>query len=200
MAKMGSAAVYPRPGTGTPHPEHEIWPCLLRGSAIDCPNQVRRADLTCIAMRRGFLCLVAAIDGATRKVLTWRLSNTMDVAFRIGALAEALARHGRPEIFNTDQGSQFTRPRFTGALTEAGVRVSMDGRGRWMDNLFIERLWRSMNYACVYLNAFETGSEARAGIGRWIGHDNAERPHPAQGGSTPDEAHAGIPDGIGLAA
>ncbi len=200
MAKMGLAAVYQRPRTTVPHPEHKIWPYLLRDLTIDRPNQVWCSDITYIPMRRGFLDLVAVMDWATRKVLAWRLSNTMDVEFCIEALEEALARYGRPEIFNTDQGGQFTSPRFTGILTEAGIRVSMDGRGRWIDHVFIERLWRSLKYECVYLNAFETGSEARAGIGRWIGYYNAERPHSRLGGRTPDEAYASIPDGISLAA
>ncbi|MBP2312938.1 putative transposase [Azospirillum soli] len=200
MAKMGLAAVYQRPRTTVPHPEQKIWPYLLRNLVIDRPNQVWCADITYIPMRRGFLYVVAVMDWATRKVLAWRLSNTMDVEFCIAALEEALARYGRPEIFNTDQGSQFTSPRFTGLLTEAGVRVSMDGRGRWMDNVFIERLWRSMKYECVYLQAFETGSEARAGLGRWITYYNSQRPHSALGGRTPDETYMGILDGIELAA
>ena len=140
-------------------------------------------------MRRGFLYLVAVMDWATRKVLAWRVSNTMDVEFCLEALEEALAGYGRPEIFNTDQGGQFTSPRFTGVLQRAGVRVSMDGRGRWMDNVFIERLWRSLKYECVYLHAFETGSELRAGLARWIGYYNARRPHSALAGRTPDEAY-----------
>ena len=200
MAKMGLAAVYQRPRTTVPHPEHRIWPYLLRDLAIDRPNQVWCADITSIPMRRGFLYLVAVMDWASRKVLAWRLSNTLEAEFCIEALGEALARYGRPEIFNTDQGSQFTSPRFTGVLTEAGVRVSMDGRGRWMDNVFIERLWRSVKYECVYLHAFETGSEARAGLGRWITYYNADRPHSALGGRTPAEVHAGTSVGIGLAA
>jgi putative transposase len=200
MAKMGLAAVYQRPRTTVPHPEHKIWPYLLRNLAIDRPNQVWCADITYIPMRRGFLYLVAVMDWATRKVLAWRLSNTMDVEFCLEALEAAMTRYGRPEIFNTDQGSQFTSPRFTRILTEAGIRVSMDGRGRWMDNVFIERLWRSMKYECVYLNAFETGGEARSGLGRWISYYNAERPHSALGGRTPDEAHAGISGSVGLAA
>jgi putative transposase len=200
MAKMGLAAVYQRPRTTVPHPEHKIWPYLLRNLAIDRPNQVWCADITYIPMRRGFLYLVAVMDWATRKVLAWRLSNTMDVEFCLEALEEAMTRYGRPEIFNTDQGSQFTSPRFTRILTEAGIRVSMDGRGRWMDNVFIERLWRSMKYECVYLNAFETGGEARSGLGRWVSYYNAERPHSALGGRTPDEAHAGISGRVGLAA
>jgi putative transposase len=141
-------------------------------------------------MRRGFLYLVAVMDWASRKVLAWRLSNTMDAEFCIAAVEEALARYGPPEIFNTDQGSQFTSPRFVELLKDAGVRVSMDGRGRWLDNVFIERLWRSMKYECIYLHAFETGSELRNGLSRWIGYYNAVRPHSALGGSTPDEIHA----------
>jgi len=159
---------------------------------IDRPNQVWCADITYLPMRRGFLYLVAIMDWASRRVLAWRLSNSMDAEFCIEALEEAMARHGRPEIFNTDQGSQFTTPRFTDLLTEAGVKVSMDGKGRWMDNVFIERLWRSLKYECVYLRAFETGSEARAGVGKWIAYYNAERPHSALGGRTPLEAHTGV--------
>lgn len=200
MARMGLRAVYQRPKTTLRHPEHKIWPYLLRDMTIDQPNQVWCADITYIPMRRGFLYLVAVMDWATRKVLSWRLSNTMDVEFCIEAVEEAMARHGRPDIFNTDQGSQFTSPRFTGLLTAAGIRVSMDGRGRWMDNVFIERLWRSMKYECVYLHAFETGSEARAGIGRWFDYYNADRPHSALGGRTPDEAYQGTTEQIRLAA
>ena len=140
-------------------------------------------------MRRGFLYLVAVMDWATRKVLSWRVSNTLDVEFCLEALEEALARFGHPEIFNTDQGSQFTSPRFTGVLERAGVRISMDGRGRWRDNVFIERLWRSLKYECIYLHAFETGSELRAGLTKWIGYYNAGRPHSALEGWTPDEAY-----------
>ena len=146
---------------------------------IDRPNQVWCADITYIPMRRGFLYLVAVMDWATRKVLSWRVSNTMDVAFCIEALQEALARFGRPEIFNTDQGSQFTSTEFTDVLRTADVRISMDGRGRWMDNVFIERLWRSLKYECVYLHAFETGSELRAGLTRWIGYYNRASEHPS---------------------
>jgi putative transposase len=190
MAKMGLAPIYQRPRTTVPNPEHRIFPYLLREMVIDRPNQVWCADITYLPMRRGFLYLVAVMDWATRKVLAWRVSNTMDVEFCLEALEEALARFGRPEIFNTDQGSQFTSPRFTGLLQRAGVRISMDGRGRWMDNVFIERLWRSVKYECVYLHAFETGSELRAGLTRWIGYYNAGRPHSALAGRTPDEAYA----------
>jgi putative transposase len=163
MAKMGLAPIYQRPRTTVPHPGHRVWPYLLRDLVVERPNQVWCADITYIPMRRGFLYVVAVMDWATRKVLAWRVSNTMDVEFCITALEEALAGFGRPEIFNTDQGSQFTSPRFTGVLQAAGVRISMDGRGRWMANVFIERLWRSLKYECVYLHAFETGSELRAG-------------------------------------
>jgi len=200
MAKMGLEAVYQRPKTTVANPEHKIWPYLLRNTVIDRPNQVWCADISYIPMRRGFLYLVAVMDWASRKVLSWRLSNTMDVEFCREALEEALTVYGRPEIFNTDQGSQFTSLRFTEMLITAGVQVSMDGRGRWMDNVFIERLWRSLKYECVYMNAFETGSEARAGLRRWIDYYNAERPHSALGGRTPAEAHAGLPIGGRLAA
>ena len=195
MARMGLAAIYQRPRTTVPHPEHRIYPYLLRNLEVDRPNQVWCADLTYIPMRRGFLYLVAVMDWATRRVLSWRLSNTMDVDFCITALEEALARFGRPEIFNSDQGSQFTSPRFTEVLTGAEVRISMDGRGRWMDNVFIERLWRSLKYECVYLHAFETGSELRAGLTHWIGFYNTRRPHSGLGGLTPDEAYAAIGPG-----
>ena len=189
MAKMGLSPIYQKPKTSEPHPQHPIYPYLLKGLAINRPNQVWCSDITYIPMRKGFLYLTAIMDWATRKILAWRLSNTMDADFCIEALEEALARYGRPEIFNTDQGSQFTSPRFTGVLKDAGVRISMDGRGRWMDNVFIERLWRSMKYECVYLHAFETGSELRAGLAKWIGHYNAQRPHSALAGRTPDEAY-----------
>src|SRR4051795_3731537 len=141
-------------------------------------------------MRRGFLYLVAVMDWATRKVLAWRVSNTMDVGFCVEAVQEALARFGCPEIFNTDQGSQFTSSEFTDVLRAAEVRISMDGKGRWVDNVFIERLWRSLKYECVYLNAFESGGQAAAGIGSWIGYYNRSRPHSALAGRTPSEAYA----------
>lgn len=189
MARMGLAPIYQRPRTTVPHPGHRVWPYLLRDLVVDRPNQVWCADITYIPMRRGFLYLVAVMDWATRKVLAWRVSNTMDVEFCISALEEALSRFGRPAIFNSDQGSQFTSPRFTEVLRAAEVRISMDGRGRWMDNVFIERLWRSLKYECVYLHAFETGSELRAGLTKWIGYYNAARPHSGLGGRTPDEAY-----------
>ena len=189
MAKMGLTPIYQRPRTTVPNPGHRIFPYLLRDLVIDRPNQVWCTDITYLPMRRGFLYLVAVMDWATRRVLAWRVSNTMDVEFCLEALEEALTRFGRPEIFNSDQGSQFTSPRFTGVLQRAGVRISMDGRGRWMDNVFIERLWRSLKYECVYLHAFETASELRAGLSKWIGYYNVGRPHSALTGRTPNEAY-----------
>jgi len=189
MAVMGLVPIYQRPRTTVPNSEHRIWPYLLRDMVIDRPNQVWCTDLTYIPMRRGFLYLVAVMDWATRRVLSWRVSNTMDVEFCVEALEEALARFGQPEIFNSDQGSQFTSPRFTSVLQQAGVRISINGRGRWMDNVFIERLWRSLKYECVYLHAFETGSELRAGLAKWIGYYNTRRPHSTLAGRTPDEAY-----------
>jgi len=165
MRLMGLQAIYQAPRTSDPHPDHRIYPYLLRGLVIDRANQVWSTDITYIPMRRGFLYLVAIMDWWSRKVLAWRLSNTMEAEFCVEALEEALARHGKPAIFNSDQGSQFTSVAFTQALKDAGVKISMDGRGRWMDNVMIERLWRSLKYECVYLQAFETGSDARAGIG-----------------------------------
>ena len=199
MARMGLAAIDPQPRTTVPHPEHRTYPDLLRGLRIERPDPVWCSDITDIPMRRGFLSLVAVMDWATRKVLSWRLSNTLEAEFCIAALEEALARSGRQDIFNTDQGSPFTSPRFVEVLTGAGVRVSMDGRGRWMDNVFIERLWRSLKDECVDLHAFETGSELRAGLTRWIGSYNGQRPHSALAGRTPDEAY-GIMDTTRLAA
>jgi putative transposase len=189
MRRMGLAAVYQRPRTSVSHPEHVVFPYLLRGMAIDRANQVWCADITYIAMRRGFLYLVAVMDWARRKLLSWRVSNTMETDFRIAAVADAMERFGAPEIFNTDQGSQFTSPRFVSLLQDAGISVSMDGRGRWMDNVFIERLWRSLTYECVYLHAFETTSEPRAGLTAWVGLYNERRPHSALGGQTPDEVY-----------
>ncbi len=189
MAVMGLVPIYQRPRTTVPNPAHRIWPYLLRGMVIERSNQVWCTDITYIPMRRGFLYLVAVMDWATRKVLSWRVSNTMDAEFCIAALEEALARYERPEIFNTDQGSQFTSSEFTDVLKAADVRISMDGRGRWMDNVFIERLWRSLKYECIYLHAFETGSELRAGLAKWIGYYNTRRPHSTLAGRTPDEAY-----------
>jgi putative transposase len=173
MKLMRLVPIYQEPKTSRKHPEHKIYPYLLRGLAITRPNQVWCTDISYIPMRRGFLYLVAIMDWHSRKVLSWRLSNSMDARFCVEALKEALTRYGTPEIFNSDQGSQFTSTEFTQVLLDAKVKISMDGRGRWIDNRMIERLWRSLKYECVYLNAFETGSEARRGIGAWISYYNA---------------------------
>ena len=185
MRRMGIAALGPKPRTTKPAPGHKIFPYLLRNLAIDRPNQVWAADITYIPIGRGFLYLVAIIDWASRAVLAWRLSNTMDVSFCVSALEEALTRFGTPEIFNTDQGSQFTSAVFSGALAAAGIRISMDGRGRWMDNVFIERLWRSLKHEDIYLKGYADGRDARAGIGEWIAFYNVHRPHQALGNRTP---------------
>jgi len=177
MRIMGLRAIYQEPRTSTPHPEHKIYPYLLRNLAITRPNQVWCTDITYIPIKRGFLYLVAIMDWYSRKVLSWRLSNSMDVSFCLEALEEAFSRHGQPEIFNTDQGSYFTSFDFTFALKNRGIKISMDGKGRWMDNVFIERLWRSLKYECVYLNAFENGLQARQNIGAWLAHYNQTRPH-----------------------
>jgi putative transposase len=185
MRLMGIAALGPKPRTSKPAPGHRIYPYLLRDMAIERANHVWAADITYIPIGRGFLYLVAIIDWASRAVLAWRLSNTMDVSFCLSALAEAVARFGRPEIFNTDQGAQFTSAAFTGALTKAGVAISMDGRGRWMDNVFIERLWRSLKYEDVYLKGYADGHEARRGIAEWVAFYNERRPHQALADRTP---------------
>jgi len=191
MRLMGLSAIYQGPKTSVPHPAHKTYPYLLRGLRIERANQVWCTDITYIPMARGFLYLVAIMDWASRKVLAWRLSNTMEPDFCVEALEEAIARHGKPKIFNTDQGSQFTSLAFTQVLKDAGIKISMDGKGRWMDNVFIERLWRSLKYECVYLQAFETGSEARAGIDRWIDYYNNSRPHSSFDGRTPAEVYSG---------
>ena len=185
MRLMGIEALGPKPRTTTPAPGHKIYPYLLREMTIDRPNQVWAADITYIPIGRGFLYLVAVIDWASRAVLAWRLSNTIDASFCVAALEEALVRYGRPEIFNTDQGSQFTGAAFTGALIEAGVRISMDGRGRWMDNVFIERVWRSLKYEDVYLKGYADGREAKAGIGEYFAFYNERRLHQALGYRAP---------------
>jgi putative transposase len=185
MRLMGIEALGPKPNTSQPAPGHKIYPYLLRGLTIERPNHVWAADITYIPIGQGFLYLVAIIDWASRAVLSWRLSNTMDTSFCIDALEDALARFGRPDIFNTDQGSQFTSAAFTGKLLAAGIRISMDGRGRWLDNVFIERLWRSLKYEDVYLKGYADGREARAGIAAWIAFYNTRRPHQALGGQAP---------------
>jgi putative transposase len=190
MRLMRLVPIYQEPNTSKKHPAHKIYPYLLKGLAITRPNQVWCADITYIRMERGFLYLIAIMDWYSRKVLAWRLSNTLEADFCVAALKEALATYGPPEIFNTDQGSQFTSSDWIDELKEAKVKISMDGKGRWIDNRMIERLWRSLKYECVYLRAFETGSQAREGIGRWLAYYNAERPHSTHGILTPDEVHA----------
>ncbi len=201
---MGLQAIYQAPkgnhGASDLHPDHRVYPYLLRGLTIERANQVWSTDITvrrengpldrCLVlltpMRRGFLYLVAIMDWWSRKVLAWRLSNTMDVDVCVEALEAALARHGKPGIFNTDHGSQFTSLAFTRVLKDAGVKISMGGKGRWVDSVFIERPWRILKYACVYLQAFETGAQARTGIGGWIDYYNKSRPHSVFDGRTPE--------------
>ncbi len=192
MQLMGLKAIYRRPRTSKPAPGHKIYPYLLSGMKITRPNQVWAADITYIPMARGFLYLVAIIDWYSRCVLSWRLSNTLDADFCVEALEEAL-RKGRPEIFNTDQGTQFTSEAFTGLLERHGVKISMDGKGRYSDNLFIERLWRTVKYEEVYLKAYQNGKDARIGIGGYFRFYNAERPHQALGYRTPAEVFNSIP-------
>jgi len=189
MRLMGLQAIYQPPRTSQPHPEHRIYPYLLKGMNITRANQVWCADITYIPVQHGFLYPIAIMDWATRKVLSWRLSNTMDVRFCVEALGGALAKHGKPEVFNTDQGSQFTSFAFTGVLKAAGIRISMDGRGRYLDNIFIERLWRSLKYEAVYLHEMSDGFVARKVIGDWITFYNTIRPHSALQGRTPKEAY-----------
>ena len=189
MRLMGLEAIYQAPRTSAPHPAHRIYPYLLKAMTIDRPNQVWCADITYIPVRRGFLYLVAIMDWASRHVLAWRLSNTIDARFCVEALDEALGQYGKPEVFNTDQGSQFTSLGFTGVLKDADVAISMDGRGRCMDNVFIERLWRSLKYEAVYLHELADGFHAQRVIGEWIDFYNAERPHSALDGRTPAEAY-----------
>lgn len=193
MRKMGLHAIYQEPRTTVPHPEHTIYPYLLRNMTIEQPNQVWCTDITYIPMKKGFLYLVAVMDWHSRKVLSWRLSNTMDTEFCVVALEEAIDRYGTPDIFNTDQGSQFTSHAFTQVLKDHDIRISMDGKGRWMDNVFIERLWRSLKYECVYLHGFETGSVAKQEIGNWIEHYNTKRPHSSLEDKTPFEVYYDLP-------
>jgi putative transposase len=192
MQTMGLAAIYRRPRTSVPAHGNKVYPYLLRGIDVTRPNQAWAADITYIPMERGFLYLVAIIDWHSRYVLSWRLSNTMDVGFCVEAAEEAL-RNYRPDIFNTDQGAQFTSEAFTGLLEQHGVRVSMDGKGSYNDNLFIERLWRSVKYEEVYLKAYRDGREARAGIGSYFRFYNSERPHQALGYRTPTEVFLSTP-------
>jgi putative transposase len=189
MRLMRLVPIYQTPNTSKKHPQHKIYPYLLRKLPITKPNQVWCVDITYIPMQRGFLYLVAIMDWYSRKVLSWRLSNSMEADFCVEALNEAIGKYGKPEIMNSDQGSQFTGFEWTQALNDADIKISMDGKGRWIDNRMIERLWRSLKYECIYLNAFETGSEARTGIGKWLAYYNTERPHSTHGILTPKEAY-----------
>jgi putative transposase len=189
MKRMGIEALYRKPNTSKPAPGHKIYPYLLRGVTIDRPNQVWAMDITYVPMARGFVYLAAVVDWFSRRVLSWRLSITLEAAFCIEALEEALARHGQPEIFNTDQGSQFTSSGFTDVLVKNGIAISMDGKGSWRDNVFVERLWRSVKYEEVYLRAYDTVSEARASIGRYLAFYNGRRPHSSLDRQTPDQAY-----------
>jgi putative transposase len=191
MHLMGISALYPKRRTSLPDQGHRVYPYLLRDMTIERPNQVWCSDICYIPMARGFLYLVAIMDWYSRKVLSWRLSNTLDTQFCVDALEQALRRYGTPEIFNTDQGAQFTSDSFTKVLQDAGVRISMDGKGRWIDNVFIERLWRSLKYEEVYLKAYETVAEAIRGIGDYFDLYNEERPHQALARLTPNEVYAG---------
>jgi putative transposase len=185
MRRMAIETLYRKPNTSKPAPGHRIYPYLLRGLAITRPNQVWATDITYIPMARGFVYLAAVLDWFSRRVLAWRLSITMDSSFCIEALEEAMRIYGRPEIFNTDQGSQFTSEAFTGRLKKEGIEISMDGKGRWADNVFVERLWRSLKYEEVHLKAYADGGEARAGLSAWVSFYNTRRPHQALGNQAP---------------
>lgn len=191
MKRMGIEAIYRRPNTSKPAPGHKIYPYLLRGLKIEKPNQVWAMDITYIPMARGFVYLAAIVDWASRRVLSHRVSISMEADFCIEALEEALAKHGRPGVSNTDQGSQFTSEAFTGMLTKNGIAISMDGKGSWRDNVFVERLWKSVKYEEVYLKAYESVGEARASIGRYLDFYNRRRPHSSLDRRTPDEAYFG---------
>ena len=186
MRRMGITALYRKPNTSRKAPGHTIWPYLLRTLAITRSNHVWAMDISYIPMARGFVYLAAVIDWHSRRVLAWRLSISMDTSFCTEAVEEAIAKYGKPEIFNTDQGSQFTSSAFTGLLLEHGIRISMDGKGCWRDNVFIERVWRSIKYEEVYLHAYETVGAAREGIGRYINFYNTRRPHSSHQARTPD--------------
>jgi putative transposase len=190
MRQMGIEGQAPGPSTSRPHPEHKIYPYLLRNLTVDRANQVWASDITYIPMARGFLYLVAIIDWYSRKVLSWRLSNSLDTHFCVEALNEALRRFGAPEIFNTDQGAQFTSEAFTQVLLKHDVRISMDGKGRCLDNVFVERLWRSLKYDEVYPRVYEDGWQARSRLGIYFRFFNHERPHQSLGKRTPDEIYA----------
>ena len=188
MRIMGLQAIYKRPNTSKKHPQHPVYPYLLRNLPITRPNQVWCSDITYIPVKNGFLYLVAIMDWATRKVLSWRLSNTLDASFCVEALNEAIVKYGKPEIMNTDQGSQYTGADWITTLTKADIKISMDGRGRYLDNIFIERLWRSLKQEAIYLHEITDGFQAKRIIDDWIGFYNSERPHTALAKQTPDQA------------
>src|SRR5438552_16614922 len=189
MRRMGIEALYRRPRTTKPEPGHKIYPYLLRGIEITRPNQVWVMDITYIPMARGFVYPAVMLDRFSRRVVSWRLSITMEAAFCVETLEDALARHGKPDIFNTDQGSQFTGATFTSVLVKNDIVISMDGKGAWRDNVFVERLWRSVKYEEVYLRAYDSVSEARTSIGRYFNFYNGRRPHSSLDGMTPDQAY-----------
>ena len=189
MRTMGIEAIYRRVNTSRRHPSHPVFPYLLRHLLIDRPNQVWAADITYIPMARGFVYLFAVIDWHSRKILSWRISNSLAVDFCVEAVEEAIARYGKPEIFNTDQGSQFTGSEFVGLLQRNHIRISMDGRGAWRDNVFVERLWKSIKYEEVYLHAYDSVSEAKAGIARYVTFYNTRRPHTSLDRQTPDTVY-----------
>jgi putative transposase len=190
MLRMNIVAIFCRPNTSKSAPGHKIYPYLLRGLTIDRPNQVWAMDITCIPMARGFVYLAAVVAWSTRRVLSWRVSTGMEVDFCLEAVEEALAKHGRPETFNTDQGSQFTSAAFTGLLLENKIAISMDGRGAWRDNVFVERVWRSVKYEeVVYVRAYNSVADARASIGRYLDFYNRKRPHSSLDARTPDQAY-----------
>ena len=189
MKRMDITAIYRRPNTSKPAPGHKIYPYLLRNLAVTRPDQVWAMDISYIPMARGFVYLAAVIDWFTRRVLSWRVSITMEVDFCLAAVEEVLGKHGRPEIFNTDQGSQFTSAAFTGLLADNAIAISMDGRGSWRDNVFVERLWRSVKYEEVYLRAYDSVAEARASLGRYLDFYNRKRPHSSLDARTPDQAY-----------
>ena len=191
MRRMGLEAIYQKPNLSRANAAHRVYPYLLRHLAVTRPNQVWATDITYVPVQGGSAYLCAVIDWHSRCVLAWELSNTLDASFCVRAVQRALAAHGTPEIFNTDQGSQFTSWAWTQRLKDAGVRISMDGRGRFLDNIFIERLWRSLKYECIYLHAFSGGREARQGIGDWVIFYNHRRPHAAHGGETPVKVYRG---------
>ena len=192
MRLMGLAGIGPQPRTSKPSPAHPVYPYLLRDVPITRVDQVWCTDVTYIPMARGFVYLVAIMDWYSRRVLSWKLSNTLEAEFCVDALQQAIRTYGRPEIFNSDQGCQFTSTEFTGVLADHKIRISMDGKGRWMDNVFIERLWRSLKYECVYLQAFESPNDAEDQINNWLIYYNHERPHSSLEDRTPAEAYRGV--------